>query len=143
MARYLGRYEHTIDEKGRLSLPSAFRSGETGEPFVLLNRRESFLTMYTESGWMDVQERLLQFRRGRRESQHDVRRIASQAADVRVDSHGRIAVPLWMKESASLEGSVLVIGNLDRIEIWSPRVYAEVVEGDWGDLEEFEHQLLG
>ena len=59
------------------------------------------------------------------------------------DKQGRILVPSGLQAAAALEGSVLLAGNIDRVELWAPKTYAEVVQADADDLEQFSHQLFG
>ena len=144
MNGFLGRYEHQLDEKGRVSLPSAFRREAEGNRFVLLQWEKPYLTLFPEELWRDVQRRLVEFRKGEKNAWHHVREIVSQAVEVGPDKQGRILIPFWLKDAAHLEGTVLLSGNLDRIEIWDPEIYRETVESSTkDDLARFAHQIFG
>jgi MraZ protein len=156
---FVGQYEHQMDEKGRVSLPSAFRRGRSSsrrlrigrEPilesdsgrFVLLQWEKPYLTLFPESKWVSVQERLLEYRRNDPRAWNQVRLIVSNAVEVSPDKQGRILVPAGLQDAAELSGTVLLSGNIDRVELWNPSTYAEAVQQDAGDLEQFAHNLFG
>ena len=143
MNGFVGQYVHQMDEKGRVSLPSAFRREADAERFVLLQWERPYLTLFPESKWVEVQARLLEYRKSDPAGWHRVRLIVSSAVEVSPDKQGRILVPAGLQEAAGLSGTVLISGNLDRVELWSPDQYAEVVASQAGDLQAFAHRLFG
>lgn len=145
MQRFVGQYEHQMDEKGRVSLPSAYRRGSEADRFVLLQWEPLYLTLFPDEVWQDIQARLLDFRRTNRGAAwHHVREMIARAVEVSPDKQGRILVPAWLQEGAGLGGAVLVNGNLDRIELWNPDTYRSTVEQAAGDdLAHVAHELFG
>ncbi len=143
MNGFVGQYEHQMDEKGRVSLPSAFRREADSGRFVLLQWEKPYLTLFPESKWISVQERLLEYRRNDPKAWNQVRTIVSNAVEVAPDKQGRILVPSGLQEAAGLSGTVLLSGNLDRVELWDPSTYRKAVQADAGDLEQFAHRLFG
>jgi len=140
---FLGRYDFQMDEKGRVSLPAAFRRGAEGDRFILLQWEKPYLTLFPESVWEAVQERLLEYRRKDSDSSTYVREITSKAVDVSPDKQGRILIPAWLQEAASLEGTVVMSGVIDRIEIWEPAAFERAVTGRAEDSQNFRHQIFG
>jgi len=140
---FVGQYEHQMDQKGRVSLPSAFRREADGDRFVLMQWEPRYLTLFPEEKWRDVQEKLLEFRRSEPEAWNQVRMIIGQAVEVSPDKQGRILVPSTLQAAADLSGPVLLIGNLDRVELWDPATYGEVVQKQSGDFDQFAHKLFG
>lgn len=134
-----------MDEKGRVSLPSAFRRGNGDDRFVLLQWEPSYLTLFPDEVWQDIQARLLEFRRTQRGAAwHHVREMIARAVEVSPDKQGRILVPAGLQQGAGLAGSVLVNGNLDRVELWDPQTYRDTVEQAAGDdLAHVAHELFG
>lgn len=132
-----------MDEKGRVSLPSAFRREADSDRFVLLQWEPDYLTLFTASKWVDVQQRLLEFRRGDPQAWNQVRLIVSGAVEVSPDKQGRILVPAALQAAADLSGPVLLSGNIDRVELWNPVRYREVVQERVGDLQPFAHRIFG
>jgi len=140
---FLGRYDFQMDGKGRVSLPSAFRKEADGERFILLQWERPYLTLFPEKVWMEVQQRLLEYRRKDPSAWNHVREITSNAVEVSPDKQGRILIPSWLQEAASLEGAVLLNGNIDRVEIWNPEKYRATVDDRAEDFQRFAHQIFG
>ncbi|RMH17138.1 MAG: division/cell wall cluster transcriptional repressor MraZ, partial [Gemmatimonadetes bacterium] len=90
MTSFLGRYEYQLDDKGRVSLPSAFRREADCDRFVLLQWKPPALTLFPETTWKSAQERLLQFRRSQPEAWGEILRLTSSAVEVSPDKQGRI-----------------------------------------------------
>ena len=140
---FLGRYEYQLDQKGRASLPSAFRREAAGDPFVLLQWKAPALTLFPKAAWEAAQERLLTFRRKEPEAWGDVLGITASAVEVSPDKQGRILIPAWLQDAAGLVGSVLLVGNIDRVELWHPERFDEVVRTSSGEFEIFSNQIFG
>ena len=140
---FLGRYEYQLDQKGRVSLPSAIRREADGDPFVLLQWKAPALTLFPKAAWEASQERLLTFRRKEPEAWGDVLGITASAVEVSPDKQGRILIPAWLQDAAGLVGSVLLVGNIDRVELWHPERFDEVVRTSSGEFEKFSNQIFG
>jgi MraZ protein len=69
--------------------------------------------------------------------------IVANAVEVSPDKQGRVLVPASLQEAAGLSGTVLVSGNLDRVELWNPATYSEDVREPVDDLGNFAHRLFG
>lgn len=143
MTSFLGRYEFQMDEKGRVSLPSAFRREVDGDRFVLLQWRAPALTLFPMESWAATQERLLTFRRNQPEAYGDVLAITSSAVEVSPDKQGRILIPAWLQEAAGLDGKVLFVGNIDRVELWQPGEFDKVASTGSGEFQKFSNQIFG
>ena len=123
MTGFLGRFEYQLDQKGRVSLPADYRRKAAGTRFVLLQWELSHLTLFPEDVWSGVRDRLLELRRDRRDLADILRDVMSRATDVEPDKQGRILIPGWLQARAKLNGGILLIGAMDRIEIWNPEVF--------------------
>ena len=143
MRAFVGQYDHQMDEKGRVSLPSAFRRDAGTERLVLVQWESSHVAVFPEEKWQEVVGRLLEYRRSDPKGWNRVRSIVGNAEEVSPDKQGRILVPASLRESAGLSGAVMVCGNIDRIELWDPDRYETVVEKDADDLSDFAHRLFG
>jgi MraZ protein len=140
---YVGQYEHRMDAKGRVSLPSAFRREVEGERFVLMQWEKDNLTLFPQQKWEELQQELLAFRRRNPAGANQLRRLVANAVEVVPDKQGRILVPAGLQDGASLSGPVLLVGAIDRVELWNPETYRGSVEDDGGELGDFAHQLFG
>ncbi len=143
MSGFLGRYDFQMDEKGRVSLPAAFRKEAEGERFILVQWEEPYLTLFPEDVWAGVQERLLEYRRKEPAAWNYVRDVTANAVEVSPDKQGRILIPGWLQEAASLKGTVVLSGVIDRVEIWNPEGFEKVIQERAEDSERFRHQIFG
>ena len=143
MLGLLGRYEFQLDAKGRVSLPSAFRRAVTSEYFVLLRWQDTHLDLYPEATWQQVQNRLLDHRRGQGDGGAYLRRVTANAVEVELDNQGRIRVPSWLGDEVGLSGKIMLIGAVDRVELWNPdRFHKEMKKVDSGP-DPFAAQIFG
>lgn len=144
MTGFLGRYEYQMDGKGRVSLPAAFRRRADDERFVLLQWEKPYLSLFPESEWVGMRDELLEYRKSGEGAAHQVREIIANAVEVSPDGQGRILIPAWLQEAANLDGTVLLNGNIDRVEIWNPDDYGRTVEErDEEDFRRFARQIFG
>ncbi len=140
---FLGRYDFQMDEKGRVSLPAAFRKEAGGERFILVQWEKPYLTLFPEDVWKGVQERLLEFRRKEPAAWNYVREITANAVEVSPDKQGRILIPAWLQEAAFLQGTVVLSGVIDRVEIWDPERFQTAIEERAEESQRFRHQIFG
>ncbi|MDX1567829.1 MAG: hypothetical protein R3223_08505 [Longimicrobiales bacterium] len=144
MNGFLGRYEYQMDGKGRVSLPAAFRRVSDDDRFVLLQWEKPYLSLFPESEWIRFRDKLIEYRKSGPGAAFHVRDIMSKAVEVTPDGQGRILIPAWLQEAAGLDGSVLLNGNIDRVEIWDPEAYEEAVESrDEEEFGRFARQIFG
>jgi MraZ protein len=120
MSGYLGSFQHQIDEKGRLSLPAQFRRESGEQTLVLVHVFPESLTLYPERTWAGVEERLRDAMRGSPANRAWALRVTANAVEVVPDKQGRILVPQRMQDAVGIAGPALVVGAIDRIEIWNP-----------------------
>lgn len=121
---FVGTFEHSLDEKGRLVLPSTFRSHLADRGF--LSQYESCLGLWTPEEFRNVAQRLTDKVREGKASQYALRAFAANAHEVKPDSQGRVSIPQRLRDYAGLDRDVVVIGALDRIEIWDRSRWEQV-----------------
>ena len=142
MGGYLGSYQHQIDEKGRLSLPASFRRGGE-QPLVLVHVFPDALTLYPESAWAEVEVRLREVLRLQPQARPWVLRVTSNAVEVVPDKQGRVLVPQRMQDAVGIAGPTLVVGAIDRIELWNPERFANATAQAAPEAERLVHQIFG
>lgn len=136
----IGQFNHTIDDKNRLSLPAKFRS-EIGTKVVITPGLDSCLFIFSMKEWEKIAERL-SVREGsmlQADNRGFNRYLLGGAVEVEVDGAGRILVPEYLRERAKLESKVVFIGVKDRLELWEESAwdkYRLEVEGKAGSLAE-------
>ncbi|MGH8988186.1 MAG: division/cell wall cluster transcriptional repressor MraZ [Acidimicrobiales bacterium] len=126
MAAFVGRYEHSLDTKGRIILPAKYRPDfERGG--YLTENREGCLALWTPGEFQRQLQAMQEQAAEGRTARNRARLWASSSHEVEIDRQGRMAIPAHLREFASLEGDVLVHGAIDRIELWNPGVWEERV----------------
>ena len=126
MARFFGRFDHSIDGKGRVILPAKFR-GAFEDGGYLTQHHDGCLALWTPEQF-DSQMLRMQERAGDSRSQRNQARYwASTSHESEIDRQGRMMIPARLRAYAALEGDVLVLGAIDRIELWNPARWEEKV----------------
>ena len=115
---FMGEYNHTIDAKGRVIVPSKFRD-TLGDEFVVTKGLDGCLFAYDNQEWAAFEEKLKSLPITNKEARSFVRFFLAGAAAVEVDKQGRILLPASLREFAELAKDVVLIGVGSRIEIWS------------------------
>ena len=114
---FMGEYNHTIDAKGRIIIPSKFREA-LGENFVVTLGLDGCLFVYPNEEWLTFVNQLKNLP-GNKDARQLQRYFMAGAADCEVDKQGRILIPSKLREHASLDKDVVFVGVLSKIEIWS------------------------
>ena len=143
MSGLLGSYQHQMDEKGRVSLPAAFRRDAAEGPMVLVQVHPEALTLYPADAWRDVEERLRDLLRRQPKARAYVLGITARAVEVVPDKQGRILVPQRLASGAGIDGTALLVGLIDRVEIWNPERFESTVSAPSEEFERFTSQVFG
>lgn len=114
---FMGEYNHTIDAKGRIIIPSKFREA-LGDEFVVTLGLDGCLFVYPNDEWMNFVAQLKNLP-GSKEARQMQRYFMAGAATCEVDKQGRILIPNKLREHAGLEKDIVFVGVLSKIEIWS------------------------
>jgi MraZ protein len=140
---FLGEHQHTLDAKGRVSLPAKFRSEMTAEQSLVVARGlDGCLYVYSSEAYDAFTTELLT----RQDFDPRIRKMRrffmSGATPVELDSAGRIGIPSVLREYAGLSKDVTVIGNGTRIEIWDAGTWAAYNdEAEGGSVEDLAQEL--
>lgn len=134
----MGEYNHTIDAKGRLIIPSKFREA-LGDEFVVTKGLDGCLFVYDNKEWSAFEEKLKALPLTNKEARQFVRFFLAGATLAEVDKQGRILVPGVLREFAGLEKEVVLIGVASRVEIWSKERWDNAASYD--DVEEIAEHM--
>jgi MraZ protein len=122
---FLGEYTHTIDDKGRVTIPARFRA-ELAAGLVVTRGFDRNLMVYPITEWQEMADRVA----ARPVSDESVRafrrRIFAGATDLEPDRQGRIVLPQYLREFAGIDGEVVVAGMYDYIELWDAEAWRDV-----------------
>ena len=126
MARFFGRYEHSLDDKGRVILPSKFRAPFEHGGF-LTPYQDGCLSLWPPDQFEEQMEAMLERAGSSRANRNMARLWASTSHELDIDRQGRMAIPARLREYAGLVGDVLVLGAIDRVELWNREAWDEKV----------------
>ena len=115
---FIGEYQHTIDNKGRISVPAKFRE-ELGERFIVTKGLDNCLFIYSMDEWKILEDKLKTLPLTNKDARAFVRFFFAGASECDLDNQGRIRIPNNLREHAGLEKETVMIGVATRIEIWS------------------------
>ena len=121
---FMGEYNHTIDAKGRLIIPSKFREA-LGSEFVLTKGLDGCLFVFPMKEWEAFEEKLRSLPLIDKNARKFSRFFLAGASTCELDKQGRILVPGTLREFAQMDKEVVLTGMLDRIEVWSKEQWLE------------------
>ena len=135
---FLGEYTYSIDEKKRLAIPAKFR-GALGERTVVTRGLDQCLFLYSSKEWETLAAKLSKLPLAQSDARGFARLMLAGAMEADLDRLGRILVPDYLKEYASLQKKIVVTGMYNRIEIWDEQkwgTYKTHIEKEIGDMAE-------
>ena len=121
---FLGKYDRSLDEKGRLQLPSKL-IGEAKGTYYLLRGFEGCIAIYPEKKFEELMESLSQLDWNDETNRAYICLATSSANEMKIDSHGRILIGREILGDYQLDRDVTVIGVLDHFEVWDAKAYAK------------------
>lgn len=138
---FIGEYEHSIDQKGRVIVPSKFREG-LGLKFIVTKGLDNCLFVYPQSEWAILEEKLKALPLTSKEARAFVRFFFSGATECEVDKQGRILIPSNLREHAKLDKDLIVIGVSTRVEIWSKSNWDNYIDDKSVDVDEIAEKMF-
>ena len=137
---FIGEYQHIIDAKKRVAIPARFRETFSGKA-VLTRGLDTCLFVYPLRVWEDIATKLGSMPIGESSTRSFVRMMLAGAVDVDVDSQGRVLVPDYLKQYATLEKNVIVAGLFNRLELWDVEVWERYKQSAEKNQDEIAEQL--
>jgi MraZ protein len=123
---FRGRFEHSIDGKGRVSIPAKFRETlkrEYGSDELIVTIFDSCLVAYPFAEWQIFEEKMKDFSQLKKEAKSFLRYFYSGAMECAIDDHGRILIPPQFRDHANLNKEIVFLGVMNRFEIWNKDVW--------------------
>ncbi len=123
---FRGSFEHTVDSKGRVSVPSKFReiiADRYEGKLVLALDFDKCLTVYPLEEWERLEAKIRSLPAMKREVKDFMRFLLASATECELDKQGRILIPLAHREHATITKNVMVVGIIDKIEIWDAKAW--------------------
>lgn len=135
---FMGEYNHTVDTKGRLIIPSKFRE-QLGEEFIVTKGLDGCLFVFPQDEWQAFEEKLRTLPLTQKGARQFTRFFVAGATPCELDKQGRILLPATLREFAGLDKDVVLAGMLNRIEIWSKDRWTE--NNACGDMDDIAEQM--
>ena len=123
MSSFKGSFSHSVDEKGRINLPSKLRkyvAPGNNDTFVITRGFDTCLYIYPLDEWSLVEQKLRDLSNYRADDRLFLRTMLELASEVQLDSQARLMIPQELREYAKILSDVKIIGTLDKIEVWNP-----------------------
>lgn len=115
---FIGEYQHSLDNKGRIIIPSKFRE-ELGDTFIMTKGLDNCLFVYPKDEWKVLEDKLKLLPLTRKDARAFVRFFFAGATECELDKQGRILIPSNLREHSKLEKDAVIIGVSNRVEVWS------------------------
>ena len=142
---FYGEYEHTIDKKGRLIVPSRFTDSFKEydvENLYITRGLDRCLFVFTENEWKSQESKFRSISFTKSESRKFNRIYFAGAARIECDKQGRILIPKYLKDYAGIKRDVMIIGVSNRIEVWSKDEWQQYYNGAKGSFEDIAEKLM-
>ncbi len=127
--QFMGEYNHSIDAKGRVIVPSKFRE-QLGDRFIVTKGLDGCLWVFPASEWESFSEKLTSLPVARKDARNFTRFFMAGATEAETDKMGRILLPQVLRDYAKLEKEAVLIGTGSRVEIWNSEQWAEISSFD-------------
>ena len=139
---FMGEYHHSIDNKGRMIVPSKFRE-DLGEMFIITRGLDQCLFGYPLSEWALIEEKLKGLPLTKKDARAFTRFFFSGATESELDKQGRINIPAPLLQYAKLEKECVVLGVSNRIEIWSKQIWEDYFSQSEESFAEIAENMIG
>jgi MraZ protein len=120
----LGEFEHTIDDKGRITVPAKYRT-RLAAGLVVTKGIDSSLWLFPTDTWVELAEKIRALPLTDPKARDLRRQVFASAADSVPDKQGRVILPQYLREYAHLDNQAVVIGLYNYCEIWNPEHWRE------------------
>lgn len=145
MPAFSGKYYYTVDPKGRVIIPAPFReliaANYSPKLFVANAAFDACLHIYPFEEWLRLEEKVRGLPRMNEAVRFFMRKVIASAVDVEVDRQGRILVPSAHREDAGINGDVVIVGQIEKMELWNRAEWDEVTDASKIDRKAYESAL--
>ena len=134
---FIGQFEHTIDEKNRIAVPSKFRK-EFKEGAIISKGLDGCLFLFAKSKFKQMAQDIAELPLSKSSARLYARLILASAQEVDFDNQGRIVIPGYLKKHSQVKKDAVILGLYDRVEIWA----VEVWEKEQGKADKKAEELI-
>ncbi len=120
---FYGEYQHSLDNKGRITIPVKYRE-ELGQEFIATKGLDECITLYPRDEWEKYEQKLRTLPTVRPNARGYTRTLYSSVAELEMDRQGRVLLPVKLRSYAGIEKDLVLIGIGPRVEIWAKERWA-------------------
>lgn len=139
---FMGEYQHSVDTKGRLIIPSKFRE-YLDDCFVLTRGLDNCLFGYPMNEWRKLEEKLKELPVTKKDARAFTRFFFSGATEVEIDKQGRINIPSNLRTYAKMDKECIVLGVSNRLEIWAKDAWENYFDESEDSFNEIAENMIG
>lgn len=137
---FIGEYQHNLDNKGRIIIPSKFRD-ELSQSFILTRGLDGCLTIYSHEQWDKMFVELNKLPSTKKATRSYIRMLTSSASECSLDKMGRIVIPSFLSTPLNIDKECMIIGANDHIEIWDRATWQNYYQDASSSFEEVAENL--
>jgi len=145
MPAFSGKYYYTIDPKGRIIIPAPFReiisSNYNPKLYIVNAAFDKCLHIYPQEEWNRLEEKVRQLPKMQEEVRFFMRRVIASAQETEIDKQGRILIPAAHREDAGLRSDIVIVGQIEKVELWDRKEWDAVVDTSKIDKKAVEEKL--
>ena len=145
MSSFKGSYEYSVDAKGRVNIPAKLRkyvSPDANETFVITRGYERCLSLYPLDEWTTLEQSIRQLSPSNAQHRLFTRTLLQYATECQLDAQSRITMPKELLQFAGIEDQVLILGVLDHIEVWNPKIHEEYLNSQTESYESIAQRVF-
>jgi len=142
---FKGQFLHSIDSKGRLSLPARLRKNvaeDADNTFVMTLGIDKCIEIYPKDQWKLIEEKLLKLNFFDQREARFIRMMLQNAQEDTMDAQSRILIPQSLLDYAGIKNEVLILGVLKKIELWNNEIYNSYLSGSPESFEQIASQVM-
>ena len=148
MSSFLGKYYYSLDPKGRIIIPAPlrdiiFKKYNNSKLYITNAAFDKCLHVYPLEEWNRLEEKIRILPRMEEAVKYFLRRVIASVLECEIDRQGRVLIPVSLREDAGINGEVVIVGQLDKIEIWDKAEWNAVTDPKKVDARAFETVLAG
>jgi MraZ protein len=145
MSFFKGQETYSIDEKGRVNVPTKMRKSiqpEAGDTFILTRGVDKCIVAYPMNEWKVYEEKFAKLNQYSEKDRFFLRMILSWSEEVEMDAQQRVSVPKRLREFAGIESKVTIVGMIDHIELWQPEEFEKYLSGQAESYEDVAAKVM-
>ncbi len=148
MTSFLGKYYYTLDPKGRIIIPAPlrdiiFKKYSNSKLYITNAAFDKCLHVYPLEEWNKLEEKIRSMPKMEEAVKYFLRRVIASAIESDLDKQGRILIPYEHRQDAGINSEVVIVGQIDKIEIWDRASWNEVTDPKKVDAKAYESVLAG